>query len=439
MLPTTIPASFAQLLAGLRGCFTAPSFATFTWLATGLLCWPELSTVTGMWQGAGLAGRVHHDRAHRFFATARWSTDQLGLAVARLVVAALVPDGQPVTVAVDDTLVKRSSRRLRGAWWHHDATASRSGTLAWGHCWVVVGILVRLPHTTRVVCLPVLARLWQPGDERPTRLELAHQLIRLLAAAVGGRTIDAVGDAAYASNSPVGLPGNVTLTSRLRKDAALHQLPGPRQPGQRGRPRTKGPRLPSLATLADLHTHDFTTVTVCRYGTTEQVGVYRLRCLWYRAWGTRPVQVVLVRDPGTTNGFDLALVSTDLAATPAELVCRYAARWSVEQAFFDGKHLIGVGQARNRTPKAIQRTVPFTLACQTLLSVWYATTQTASGDLALHRRLRPWYRHKRTIATSDQLACFRRACWPEFRHGQPQPATSPKPIHDPATSDVTAA
>jgi hypothetical protein len=38
-----------------------------------------------------------------------------------------------------------------------------------------------------------------------------------------------------------------------------------------------------------------------------------------------PVQVVLVREQGRDRGFDLALVSTDLGATPAGLVERSSA------------------------------------------------------------------------------------------------------------------
>jgi DNA-binding Lrp family transcriptional regulator len=44
------------------------------------------------------------------------------------------------------------------------------------------------------------------------------------------------------------LPHRVTWTTRLRKDAALHELP-PERTGRRGRPREKGDRLPSLAKL----------------------------------------------------------------------------------------------------------------------------------------------------------------------------------------------
>jgi hypothetical protein len=36
----TIPGSFADLLAGFRGCFTTPTFTTFTALCGGLLAQP---------------------------------------------------------------------------------------------------------------------------------------------------------------------------------------------------------------------------------------------------------------------------------------------------------------------------------------------------------------------------------------------------------------
>jgi SRSO17 transposase len=92
---------------GVRRVFTAPSFATFTSLMTGLLGATGSRTVTGMWSAAGLAGRSHHARAHRFFSHARWDLDTLGLLVARLVVARFVPAGPASTVVVDDTLFHR--------------------------------------------------------------------------------------------------------------------------------------------------------------------------------------------------------------------------------------------------------------------------------------------------------------------------------------------
>src|SRR6202012_3616057 len=99
MLPgLTLPASLALLLGALRPCFTAPSFTTFCGLAAGLAGQARRRTVTGMRLGGGLSAAWPHDRAHYFFARARWDADQLGIAVARLAVTLLVPPGVPLTV-----------------------------------------------------------------------------------------------------------------------------------------------------------------------------------------------------------------------------------------------------------------------------------------------------------------------------------------------------
>jgi hypothetical protein len=95
VLPGTslpLPASLASLLAVSGPLFTAPSFRTFTALACGFLAQTGKRTVCGMLAGAGLSRAWPHDRAHWFFARARWSAGELGLAAATLVVALLVPD-----------------------------------------------------------------------------------------------------------------------------------------------------------------------------------------------------------------------------------------------------------------------------------------------------------------------------------------------------------
>ena len=96
MLPDAtlpVPASLASLLAVFGPLFTAPSFRTFCGLACGFLSQAGKRTVCGMLAGAGLSRIWPHDRTHRFFARARWNADDLGLAVARLVVALLVRPG----------------------------------------------------------------------------------------------------------------------------------------------------------------------------------------------------------------------------------------------------------------------------------------------------------------------------------------------------------
>jgi hypothetical protein len=113
MLPDAVPvpASLMTLLAVFSPLFTAPSFRTFTALGCGFLAQSGKRTVCGMLTGAGLSRAWSHDRAHSFFARARWNPDDLGICVAKLVISLLVPGTGPVEVLIDDTLFKRRGRR----------------------------------------------------------------------------------------------------------------------------------------------------------------------------------------------------------------------------------------------------------------------------------------------------------------------------------------
>ncbi|MBF8193701.1 hypothetical protein ITP53_50100 [Nonomuraea sp. K274] len=97
-----------------------------------------------------------------------------------------------------------------------------------------------------------------------------------------------------------------------------------------------------------------------------------LTCLWYGSFGPRTVRVIWVRHLDSDKSFDLALVTTDLDTPAEDLVVRYSWRWSIEQAFLESRHLLGVGQARNRTEAAVARTLPLGLIAYSLVIVWYA-------------------------------------------------------------------
>jgi DDE superfamily endonuclease len=424
--PPTLPASLAGLLAAFESCFTAPSFRTFCALVAGLVAQTGSRTVCGMLLGAGLSRVWGHDRAHRFFSCARWSPQQVGLALARLVVELLVPAGAAVSVVIDDTLFRRRGRRVWAVSWFHDGSAPGKQKVGFGNNWVIAGIIVCLPLVSRPVCLPVLARLVVKDTTSASRLWLAARMVDALAAALGDRQVHVVADAAYAGSELRGLPEGVSWTTRLRKDAALYELAPPRT-GKRGRPRLKGARLGSPATLAA--TAVFTPTTVCRYGVTSTVQVATLTCLWYSVFGSRPVQVVLIREPSTHRGYDLALVVTDVTAEAATVIERYAARWSVEVAIEDAKQLFGAGQARNRLAAAVRRTVPFALVAQSLTMLWYATAGHHPEDVTERRTQAPWYTTKSQPSTADMLAKLRRVLIAtRFRATDPHQPT-PAEIH----------
>lgn len=325
MLPgLTLPASLAGLLAVLRPCFTGPSYRTFCGLVAGLCGQVRRRTVCGMLLGAGLSRCWPHDRAHYFFARASWDLDRLGVAVAKVVVAWLVPAGAAVTVVVDDSVFRRSGRKVCGAAWQHDGSSPARDKVSFGTCFVTAGIVVMLPFSSRPWCLPVLARLHVPGtgkarkprkrDAAPaSTVSCAAELVALLAAAVPGRRIDVVADAHYHGPALKDLPPQVTWTTRLPKNAVLY-APAPPRVRKPGRPPRKGPRLGTPADLAAAAA--WTPARVRIYGRDQDQDLAEVTCLWYGCLDTITVRVILARGTRAT----LALVTTDLD-TPARRWC----------------------------------------------------------------------------------------------------------------------
>jgi hypothetical protein len=415
-----VPVSLEGLLSLFAGCFTQPSFQTFRAMVLGQVAQTGRRTVCGMLVGARLSGVWEHSRAHRFFSRARWQPDRLGLALAVLIVERFVAGDAAVTVAVDDTLLQRWGRKVWGCFYHHDATANNEkAAVAWGNNWVVVGICIKLPFLERTVCLPVLFRLWRPrrpeyakidkpDPERPSKPVIARELVDLLIAGLSGRRIDLVGDAAYASEAWRGLdPRSVTVTSRLRANAAIY-APAPERTGKRGRPRKWGKRLGKLSEIALDPTTTWTKHTVRRYGKTETLMLHVIDCLWEPLGPDTPLRVILVQDPTKPAGYQLALITTDLDSSPAQIVERYCDRWAIEVCFEEAKHQAGVGDAENRTEKAVLRTVPFQFLAMSLTITWYALHGHHPDDIAEHRTLRPWYLSKTNPSFADMLAKLRR-------------------------------
>jgi hypothetical protein len=411
-MPFHVPGSLAGLLSLFEGCFTQPTLQTFGMLLVGFVGRVRDCTVTGMLQAAGLAGSWHHSRAHDFFARRRWDPDELGLRLADFLVSVFVTVGAPIRLAVDDTLFGRSGRRVWGAHYLHDgAQPEGSGRRTrWGNCWVVVVLVVELPCLGgRPVGLPILLRLFRPRDDqhpdRRSQPELGRMLIELILTRFPTRSVELVIDGAYATRAWRGLPDRVTVTTRMRANAAVFALAPPRT-GKRGRPALKGARLASLAQLAASAVFEPVTISGPD-GRTRVEHVWRTSCLWYGPFHTRPVVIMLIRKPDRSDGFDVALASTDSDATSAELIARYDSRWTIETAHQEAK-AHGVGQARNRVQRAVERTVPFGFLAQTITIAWYALHGNPDADPHARRHAAPWYRQKATISYADMLAALRR-------------------------------
>jgi DDE superfamily endonuclease len=317
-----------------------------------------------------------------------------------------------VLVAVDDSVFPRCGRTVHGAAWQHDGSSPARDKLSFGTCFVTAGIVVMLPFSSRPWCLPVLARLHVPGkgkarkprkrDAAPaSTVSCAAELAALLAGAFPGRRIDVVADAHYHGPAIKDLPPGVTWTTRLPRNAVLFDLAPPRV-RKPGRPPRKGRRLGTPAGLAAAAA--WTPARVRIYGRDQDQDLAEVTCLWYGCLDTITVRVILARGTRAT----LALVTTDLHTPAPALVERYAARWEIEQAFADARHVLGAGEARTRTRRAVQRTVPFALLTHTLIVIWYARHGHDRSDVDARRAVQPWYTSKAEPAFEDMLTKLRR-------------------------------
>jgi hypothetical protein len=265
----------------------------------------------------------------------------------------------------------------------------------------------------------VLFRLWQ-GKGTASHVELAAQLLGLLVEAFPGWRIHGVGDAAYHGKCLVG--PHTTWTTRLPHNATLY-APAPPRTGQRGRPRLKGTALGKPADLAAGAT--WRTVTVDRYGDTDTVQVALMPCIWYGSFGNTQGRCVLVKEADSTKAYDMALFTLDTDATAVDVVQRYATRWSIEPANATSKQQMGVGQARNRLPQAVHRTVPFGMLVQSLVILWYAVSGYHPEDVTARRLAQPWYDTKTEPSFEDMIVKLRKAViaarYSSTRPGQPDP------------------
>src|SRR5208337_4558196 len=145
MLPPAslpMPVTWRDLLDELAPAFSRRSTRRlFVALACGMIL-ADRSTVVAMAAAAGMAGQWR--RACWFFSGAVWDIDDLGLAVARLVVKYLVAAGEPVVVACDGTFFKRWGRTVFQARWAYDGSAQGGKKVAFGNTWVVAAIVVQL-------------------------------------------------------------------------------------------------------------------------------------------------------------------------------------------------------------------------------------------------------------------------------------------------------
>ena len=398
---------FLALLGLTRSGFTAPSFAIFTDLLTGWVCAPGRRTITAMIKVADPAGRRAHDAYHRFVRDGAWSMHRLWQALTVYLVARFAPTGT-VELACDDTLFHHEGRKVNGAGTFRDAVRSTLGRVVYarGLNLVVITLTIRPPWGGTPIAVPVNVRVHRKKDAITT-IGHAAAMLRELADWLPDRSLHLTADGAYATLARE-LPVGVHLTCRMRRDAALYQ-PAPPRTGKRGRPRTKGERLPTPTEMSKtLPTRAWTKVEADARGATVTKLVHVRRVLWYKVNKTDLLTLVIVRDPDGVQPDDY-FFTTDPAATAADVVTRYSSRWAIEVCFRDVKQDLGAQNPQSWKRQGPERAAALSLWLHAATWCWYLETH-PEGQTWIPR---PWYRTKATPSFLDALAALRRVLWSE--------------------------
>jgi hypothetical protein len=397
---------FEALLGLGETCFSAPSFAVFITLLRGWVLAPGRRTITGMICAGDPEGARAHDAYHRFVRAGRWSTAALWRVLVVHLVGVLCPTGTLV-IDCDDTLYKKSGRKIEGAGSFRDAVRSTRNRVVYatGLNLVVVTLRVRPPWGGQPVGVPVGVRLHRKGG--PTTLLLATEIVRELASWLPARFFLLCADGAYASLAGRGLPRTV-VTSRMRRDAALYEQAPPRT-GRRGRPRKRGARLATPAEMAGkLDDGAFSAVRVDFRGSPRDLLVWSFPVLWYSVDHDHLVLLVIVRDPEGVMHDDF-FFTDDLDAAPGEVASAYAGRWSIECVNREVKQCLGAEDPQSWKGIGPERAASLSLWLYAAIWTWYIPTYgTATTWIP-----RPWYRNKTTPSFLDALAQLRRCLWCE--------------------------
>ena len=412
-----------QIIHVLRPFELLFSERTWEWvkiLLVGALLAPGKRTVSACLRVMGLSNERQFQTYHRILNRAVWSSRKVSEVLLTLLVEAFVPHDAPLILGIDEHIERRRGKKIAAKGIYRDPSRSSDSFFVKtsGLRWVCLMLLAPIPWAKRVWALPFLSVL-APSEryylqhKRPHKpvLKWARQMVYQVRRWLPTRKIVVTADSSYAALDFLAacqaLKKPVAVVTRLRLDAALYEPPPVREAGQKGRPRKKGARQPTLA----LRLCDPLTVwseqVVQWYGRTKSVRLASGTALWYHS-GLPPVTLrwVLVVD-GAGTFKPQALLSTDTRASAQQIVEWFVLRWQLEVTFEEARAHLGIETQRQWSHLAIVRTTPALLGLFSLVTLF--AHQLLDGK-ELNARQAAWYA-KRVPTFSDTLALVRQHLW----------------------------
>jgi hypothetical protein len=425
------------VLALFQPAFSSAVFARAHLLAVAAILTTGRRTVSNLLRTVGHLAQGAPSSYHRVLSCARWSGLRLAALLTRFVLRRFWPAGT-VTLVGDDTVTEHPGRKVHGKAKHRDPVRSSHSYTAWrwGHKWVVLAVLVRLPFARRPWALPVLVALYRSKQDnrkrrRPHRTpaQLMQVLLRLMLRWFPDRSFRFAGDAGFGSHDMAEFAaragGRLHLVSKFHPSANLYRPPPP-VAGKRpnGRPRKKGAKLPSPQEVAARSPRSRRNVAWYGGGRRD-VEVVSGTGHWYKG-GAGLVEVlwVYVRDLSGTHR-DEYFYTTELALTPPEVIEHYAERWNIETTFAEMRSYLGLETTRGRCASTVLRAEPMLFGLYSVVTLMYEQLPEAAQEQGQVQ-----WEGKQAVTFSDAISAVRRWLWSDwaFEKGGHDAAFSKLPL-----------
>jgi DDE superfamily endonuclease len=383
-------------------------------LLMGILFASGRRTVTTWLRAAG----VSDDYQDYYYALAAFGRNSKTIATCLLMlVLRTLPLPNRLLLVIDDSPTKRYGPCVEGADVHHNPTPGPADQpFLYGHIWVTISLALRHP-LWGPLALPLWALLYVRKQTMPTiphqrrwprfatKLQLAAKLVewavRLLKTA--GKTVWVVIDGGYTKRPFLrpAMKAGATIVGRLRKDAALRDVPPQLKAGAsrgRGRPRMFGKNKISLAKRAG-QSRGWQTIACTVYGKLSEK-TYKTFLATYGPVGGI-IRVVLVREE---HGW-YAFFCSDPTASVQEILESFADRATIEQDFHDVKEVWGSGQQQVRNIWTNVAVYNLNLWMHTLVEMW---AWHKPGEELADRSDSPWDDAARRPSHANRRKALRR-------------------------------
>lgn len=301
----------------------------------------------------------------RFLGEYRWTVEEVTeTALHQFFQALRITVWDVLFLIVDDTLAKKTGKKIPGCGWHKDHSQNMANVF--GHQWVLSALLCK------DFLLPLWAKLYHPKGTRgcgpfQTKITLAQKIIRTLALPIPCK-LYVLADSWYWAKTLVQVcrKCGYHMISQLKSNSVLW-IHG---------------KKTNVTSLLDL-VSSFREISLFVYGKTKTLHIAKFIG---NIKGLGKVAVVVVKEKRKKP---IYLVCTNIHLPAIDIIKYYAKRWKIEQMIKDLKQRLGFGDYQVRNLQAIQRHVALVLlsyfALILLKILQWLKDKSISLDLSIRR------------------------------------------------------